>query len=266
MPPPNSKGFVPIGNVRIYYATYGSGPPLLLIHNGVGDADDWAPVIPLLAGRYEILVADTRGFGRSTRDSTPYSYDLLASDYLHLIDALHLRRVVVVGSSDGAIIGLDLAIHHPSRIAGLFAQGVNASPDAFKDPSDLTAIRLALAHGKAEYERLSPTPTDYRAFRQALAKMDADQPNFSREQLASVRSPTAIVVSDHEESITPAHSKYLASTIPHASLITLHSVSHFAPLQDPSQFATSVLAFVATVPGWKAAPRPRLRPDPGQPR
>lgn len=252
MPQASKSGFVPVGAVRLYYATYGAGPPLLLIHNGLGDADDWAGVLPFLQTHYRVIVADTRGFGRSTRDSTPYSYDLLASDYLHLMDALHLRRVVVVGTSDGGIIGLDLAIHHPDRIAGLFAQGANATPDAFGEPSDLTAIRLGLAHAKAEYQRLSSTPGDYQAFRQALSKMDGEQPHFSKEQLAGIRAPTAIVMSDHEESIRPEHSKYLASTIPHAQLITLHDVSHFAPLQDPKQFADAVLAFVATVPGWKA--------------
>ena len=82
--------------------------------------------------------------------------------------------------------------------------------------------------------------------------MDGEQPHFSSAQLAGIRAVTAIVMSDHEESIRPEHSRYLASTIPHARLIILHDVSHFAPLQDPGQFARAVLAFVARVPGWKA--------------
>jgi pimeloyl-ACP methyl ester carboxylesterase len=250
MPKPAASGYVAVGDVRLYYATYGAGPPLLLIHNGLGSADDWAQIVPRLTKRYRVVVADTRGFGRSTRDATPYSYDLLASDYLHLLDALGIRRVLIVGTSDGADIGLDLAIHHPDRVAGLFAQGANATLDGAAEPSDMAAIRLAAARSKVEYRRLSPTPEDYPGLRAAMGRMYAVEPAFSTSQLASIRAPTAIVVADHEESITPAHSAYLARTIPHAQLVTLHDVSHFAPLQDPSQFADAVWRFAAGVPSW----------------
>lgn len=250
MPRPATSGFVANGDVRLYYATYGSGPPVLLIHNGLGDADDWAPIVPRLAARYRVIVADTRGFGRSTRDATPYTYDLLAGDYLRILDALHLRRVLLVGTSDGADIGLDLAIHHSERLAGLFAQGANATLDGTREPADLSAIRLAAQRSRVEYRRLSPTPDDYAGLRQAMGAMYAKEPAFSTAQLSAIRTPTAIVAADHEESITPAHSAYLAATIPHAQLVTLHDVSHFAPLQDPAQFTDAVLAFAASIPGW----------------
>jgi pimeloyl-ACP methyl ester carboxylesterase len=166
------------------------------------------------------------------------------------LDALGVEQVLLVGTSDGADIGLDLAIHHPERLAGLFAQGANATLDGLHQPTELSAIHLGLQRAKAEYQRLSPTPDDYQAFREALNRMWANQPNFSTTQLTSIRVPTAIVVADHEESITPAHSAYLAATIPHARLVTLHDVSHFAPLQDPAQFAEAVMRFAATLPAW----------------
>ncbi len=229
----------------MYYASYGRGRPVLLIHNGLGDADDWGGVVPRLAGQYRVIIADTRGFGRSTRNATPYSYDLIASDYLALLDYLKVGKVVVVGTSDGGIVGFDIAIHHPKRIAGLFVQGANATNDGINGhPADVTAIKLALVRARAEYLRLSPTPGDYSAFRKALDAMDEREPAFSDMQLSSIRVPTVVAVADHEESIKPSHSRHLASVIPHARTVTLQDVSHFAPLQDPTGFSDAVLAFL----------------------
>jgi pimeloyl-ACP methyl ester carboxylesterase len=250
MPTVGASGDAPINGVKIHYAVFGAGAPILLIHNGLGDADDWARVIPPLARRHRVIVADTRGFGRSTRDATPYSYDLLASDYLGLLDHLGISRVVVVGTSDGGIIGLDLAMHHPDRLAGLFAQGANADVGGIQRPSDLTAIRLAVARSRREYERLSATPQDYAAFRAALDKMDVDQPAFTAQDLGRIRTPTVIAAGDHEESITAAHTAWLVRSIPGARFVELHGVSHFAPLQDPAQFAAAVLRFVDALPPW----------------
>lgn len=248
MPSPTKSGFVSAGQARLFYETFGQGLPILLIHNGLGDADDWAPIIPLLRSRFEVVVADTRGFGRSTRDTIAYSYDLLATDYFQILDALGIRRAIVVGTSDGAEIGIEMAIKQPDRIVGLFAHGANATRDGEQDPTELSAIKLAVERSSREYRRLSATPDEYAAFRAALNKMWSNEPNISTSQLSSIRVPTAIVVSDHEESITPAHSEYLAATIPGAQLVMLHDVSHFAPLQDPEQFASAVLRFADKLP------------------
>jgi pimeloyl-ACP methyl ester carboxylesterase len=62
---------------------------------------------------------DSRGHGRSTRDARPYRYDLMADDVVALLDTLHIAKADVVGWSDGAILGLDLAIRYPDRVGTL---------------------------------------------------------------------------------------------------------------------------------------------------
>ena len=63
-----------------------------------------------------MIVADSRGHGRSTRTAEPYGYDLMASDYLALLDYLKIDKAALVGWSDGGIIGLDIAMSHPERL------------------------------------------------------------------------------------------------------------------------------------------------------
>src|SRR5215472_11315416 len=82
--------------ISIYYAVYGQGPPVILLHGSLANADYWGNQIKALAPYHTVIVMDSRGHGRSTRDSRPYGYDLMADD--------------VVAWSDGAILGLDLAM------------------------------------------------------------------------------------------------------------------------------------------------------------
>jgi pimeloyl-ACP methyl ester carboxylesterase len=104
---------------------YGEGEPVLLIHGGLGHADMWAFPVPALAEKHKVIVAVRRGHGRSTRSDQPYAYALMAADYLALLDDLKIDKAAVVGWSDGAIIGLDIAVSHPERPSRLFAFGAN---------------------------------------------------------------------------------------------------------------------------------------------
>ncbi|HZO90189.1 MAG TPA: alpha/beta fold hydrolase [Chthonomonadaceae bacterium] len=88
---------------RIWYASYGAGPPVLLLHGGLGHSGNWGYQVPALvhAGYCAVLI-DSRGHGRSTRDARPFTYELMASDVLAVMDRLSLEKVAVVGWSDGA--------------------------------------------------------------------------------------------------------------------------------------------------------------------
>ena len=209
MPTPLKSGFAPVNGIAMFYAIYGSGPPILLIHGGLSNADVWSAEIPGLAAHHEVIVADSRGHGRSTMTGARLTYDLMASDYLALLDYLGIPKVAVVGWSDGGVIGLDLAIHHPDRLTALFAQAANASPDGLTwTPTAADALHSPGGRDQAEYERLSPTPDHFMAFRKEVFEMWATEPHFTREQLASIKVRTAIVIGDHDQMVRRGHTEY----------------------------------------------------------
>src|SRR5690348_5842483 len=82
MPAAAAHGTVAVDGARIYYATYGSGKPVILLHGGLGNSDHWANQLPALAPRMRVIVIDSRGHGRSTRTRAPASYDVMAGDVL----------------------------------------------------------------------------------------------------------------------------------------------------------------------------------------
>src|SRR5260221_9430022 len=98
---------VEVNGARLWYDEAGSGPPLLLLHGGLGDSGLWEPVVPLLAERFRVIRTDLRFFGRSTGPAAPWSWH---SDILGLLDELGCERTTLAGLSLGGRIALDLAL------------------------------------------------------------------------------------------------------------------------------------------------------------
>ena len=119
LPRPNEQGYVGRDGARIWYTSHGSGPPVIMLHGGLGHSGNWGYQVPaLLDAGYRAVLIDSRGHGRSTRDARPYTYELMAADVFAVMDAVHLRQAAVVGWSDGACSALTMAMTAPARVAG----------------------------------------------------------------------------------------------------------------------------------------------------
>ena len=239
------EGKAPVDGIEIYYAEYGAGEPVILLHGGLANSDYWGNLIPALAPHYRVIVMDSRGHGRSTRDAQPYGYDLMASDVVGLMDYLKIQKADVVGWSDGAIIGLDLAMNHPDRIDRLFAFAANVTLAGLKDGFDKNPTFAAfIERAGEEYQKNSPTPNDYDAFLTQIGGMWASQPNWSAADLAKIKAPVMIADGEHDEAIRRDHTELIAKEVAGAQLLILPGVSHFAMLQNPAEFNAAVLAFL----------------------
>jgi len=248
LPVTREQGVVARDGARIWYAAYGAGSPVILLHGGLGHSGNWGYQVPaVVASGYRAVVIDSRGHGRSTRDARPYTYELMAGDVAAVMDVLHIQKACLVGWSDGACIALILAAKAPARVAGVFFFACNMDPSGAKevDPSPILA-RCFGRHAK-DYARLSATPDGFKAFADSVGLMQKTQPNYSPSDLAAIGVPVAIVHSEHDEFIKREHAQYLARSIPNAELVELRGVSHFAPLQRPEYFNAVMLEFLGKV-------------------
>jgi len=244
LPVDGHTGTAAVNGIRIWYETFGRGQPVILLHGGLANANYWGNLVPVLARRYQVIVMDSRGHGRSTRDDRPFGYDLMASDVVGLMDYLKVPKAAVVGWSDGAILGLDIAINHPERLTALFAFAANSDPSGVKDISQSPTFNAFVARAEKEYETLSPTPTQYKSFLDQIGRMWATEPHFTADQLRHIATPTWIVDADHDEAIQRENTEFMAAQIPGAGLLLQPKVSHFSFLQDPQQFNADVLHFL----------------------
>ena len=245
LPKPEQSGVAAVNGIRLWYAVFGHGDPVILVHGGLANSDYWGLQIPVLARRYQVIVLDSRGHGRSTRTAAPIGYDAMAADVLALMDTLHIGKAALVGWSDGAIIGLDIAIHHPERLTKLFAFAANSDPSGVKDVDKSPVFTAYIDRASREYAKLSPTPMQFKAFLDNISRMWASEPHFTDEQLRGIKVPTWIVDADHDEAIKREDTDHMASLIPGAGELILPAVSHFAFLQDPGMFNEALMRFLA---------------------
>jgi pimeloyl-ACP methyl ester carboxylesterase len=244
LPKPDGSGLVPVNGIRIWYASFGKGEPLLFVHGGLANSDYWGLQVRAFAKRYRVIVMDSRGHGRSSRDAQPFGYDLMASDVIGLLDALKIRKVALVGWSDGAIVGLDIAMHHPERLTKLFAFAANIDPSGVTDTSKSPVFTAYIARAGKEYEKLSPTPKGYESFVAQITGMWNTQPHWTKADFAKIKVPTWIVDADHDEAVNHDQPRTMADWTPGAGLSIEPDVSHFAFIQDPAQFNRDLAHFL----------------------
>jgi pimeloyl-ACP methyl ester carboxylesterase len=251
LPKAVQSGAAPVNGIRLWYAIFGpaKAEPVILLHGGLANSNYWGNQVRALAGRYRVIVMDSRGHGRSTRNEEPYGYDLMASDVVGLMDLLRIPKAAIVGWSDGAILGLDIAMKHPERVAKLFAFAANSDPSGVADIAQSPVFTAFIARAEKEYEQLSPTHDQYKDFLAEITKMWETQPHWTADDLKKITVPTWIVDGDHDEAIKRENTEFMAANIPNAGLLLQPEVSHFSFLQDPEQFTADLLHFLQHVKG-----------------
>ena len=246
MPAAADHGTVDVAGAQIYYAIYGKGDPVILLHGGLGNGDHWSNQVPALADHFEVIAIDSRGQGRSTRTRAPITYEKMANDVLAVMDKLEIPRASLVGWSDGGEIALKIAISHPDRVDHLFVFGTNYDANGSKPRGSQRSATFAAyaAKSRADYIRLSKTPRQFDELVDWLLPVWRNPMGFTKDQLRSIQAPTLVADGDHDEVIVLAQEQEMAQLIPHGKLAVLKDTSHFALWQDPDDFTKLLLDFL----------------------
>lgn len=268
LPEPARQGTFSADDVKLWFATFGEGPPVVLLHGGLGNSDHFGELVPaLVARKRRVIVMDSRGHGRSTRSARGISYRQMADDTVALLDHLAIERAAIVGWSDGGATGLDLAIRYPERVSKLFVIGTNyAVAGTKKGGSKSKTFPAYFARGRREYARLSPQPRQLNAFLAELRAMWGSQPNYTEEQLASIVAPVVVALGEHDEVVRLDHVREMVQHLGRGRLVVLPGVSHFAMWQDAPTFNAEVIEFLEERPAGMGKPgKPGKAGKPGNP-
>jgi pimeloyl-ACP methyl ester carboxylesterase len=221
--------YAAVNGLNIYYEVHGAGPPLLSLHGGAGSINPASTVIPFFATQFRVIAIEQMGHGR-TADviNRPFHYHDMAEDTVELMRQLGIESASVLGYSDGGIIGVDMAIHHPERVTKLAVTGANSRTDGYT-AENLEWVRTFTPDDEPvsdSYARLSPDGADHWPIVLGrLQRMWAVEPSFTREQLQSIEAPTLIVVGDGDI-VTPEHAVEMFRTIPAAQLCVVPHAGH----------------------------------------
>jgi pimeloyl-ACP methyl ester carboxylesterase len=219
--------YAAVNGLDMYYEVHGEGPPLLLLHGGSGSIPEkW---IPFFSPRFQVTAMEQMGHGRTADlPDRPFHYHDMAEDTVELMRQLGIESAAIVGYSDGGIIGLDLAIHHPERVTKLAVTGANSRTDGYTAES-LELVRSLNPDAEPvsdAYARLSPDGAEHWPIvLRRLQRMWAVEPSFTREQLQSIEAPTLVIVGD-ADIVTPEHAVEMFRTIPAAQLCVVPHSGH----------------------------------------
>jgi len=269
---------------EIYYSDAGRGDPVVLIHGWPLNADMWEyQTLALLEQGFRVISYDRRGFGRSSKPSAGYNYDVFAADLNQLIEHLDLNRVALVGfSMGGGEIARYLAQYDSSRIARvmlissvvpyLFQTHDNpegVSPEVFDDM--IVALREDRPAFLANFARLffgvgllsSPVSEETLAWTSSLAlqaslKATVDcvrafsQTDF-RSDVRAIQVPT-LIVHGTSDKVVPisATSEAVLRQVPHATLKRYDGAPHGLYITNKDELNRDLLEFLGQEGAWKA--------------
>jgi pimeloyl-ACP methyl ester carboxylesterase len=239
--------YAAVNGLNMYYEIHGAGPPLLLLHGGTGSIPvNW---IPFLSTQFRVIAMEQMGHGR-TADAMdrPFHYHDMAEDTVELMRQLGIESAVIVGYSDGGIIGLDMAIHHPERVTKLAVTGANARTDGYTE-ENLEWARTFDPHDllvSDAYGRLSPDGVDHWPIVLGrLQRMWAVEPDFTSEEMQGIKAATLIIVGDGDI-VTPEHAVEMFRMIPDAQLCVVPRAGHGAMPKE------TILTFLQEAPAGEA--------------
>lgn len=246
MPTPDQTGWAAVNGIQMFYSVYGKGrgSPILLIHGGLGSSAVWSFEVPELSKKHEVIVADSRGQGRTYGNKEKLTYHLMAEDYVALLGFLNAGKVTLVGWSDGGIIGLDMAMNHPDLLVRLFAQAPNVTPDGLTSIPVIDPPPTGSSVPLEAPPQLTPEEARQKARERSFRKLWATEPHYTKDDLERIKVPTAIAFGDHDPVIKPDHIAYIANSIPGAKMVVLKDVGHPASEQDPKQYLSAVEKFM----------------------
>jgi pimeloyl-ACP methyl ester carboxylesterase len=247
MPKADDQGSVEIAGAQIFYAIYGKGDPVVLLHGGLGNSAHFGFQLPALIDKFQVIAIDSRGQGRSTKGKAAITYDQMASDVVAVLDKLAIKRASVVGWSDGGEVALKLGIAFADRVERLFVFGANYDANGSKSRATRsTTFAGYAARCRSDYARLSKSGLSFSALVEALLPLWRNPTGITKDQLRAIRAPVMMADGDHDEVIVLDQIQEMATLIPNAKLTVFQDASHFALWQDPDGFNRAMVEFLTT--------------------
>lgn len=227
---------------RFYYETYGSGEPLLLIHGNGSSISAFKFQIGEFSQHYRVIAMDSRGQGKSELGTKHLTYEQMTEDSNALLEHLKLDHVKVLGWSDGGIIGLLLAIHHPDKIGMLAVMGANLNPEAAQQWAldGLVRERKKINDAIARNDKSAP----WEVILQYIDLLEK-QPHIPITDVAKIQVPTLVMAGDRDV-IRNEHTLTIFNAIPKSQLEIFSGATHMIPQEDPARFNRKVLEFFGT--------------------
>jgi pimeloyl-ACP methyl ester carboxylesterase len=235
--------FVELNGAKIYYEEYGKGEPLLLIHGNGGSIESMGNQIDYFKTKYRVIIADSRGQGKSELKTDSLTYTQITKDWEGLVNHLKLDSISIIGWSDGGIVALQMGISGKTKIKKMAIMGANLRPDA-------TAVNSWAINDVAKMREMikskikaKDTSENWNLQKQ-LSGLLAEQPSILTKDLSKIKAKVLVMAGD-KDVIKNEHSVEIFQNLLSAQLCIMPGETHFAPASSAEMFNVIVNKFLS---------------------
>ncbi|MBZ9858697.1 alpha/beta fold hydrolase [Mesorhizobium sp. CA12] len=202
---PEKSGLLPIDGVNYYYAVYGKGEPLLLLHGGLGSSDMFAPILPKFAEHRTVIAVDLQGHGRTALGERPLGLEAMGDDMAAIVKALGYDKVDVMGYSLGGGVAFRMAVQHPEAVRRLVMVSTGYAANGFYDEMRPQQAQVSAAAAEfmkdtpmyKSYVAVAPKPEDFPKLLDALGAFMRKDYDFSAD-VPKLKMPVMLVYGDSD--------------------------------------------------------------------
>lgn len=199
------SGYVDVNGLKMHYQIHGEGDPLILLHGGLGLADMFAPILPALASKRQVIAVDLQGHGRTADIDRPIRYERLADDIAGLLAHLDIERADVAGYSFGGATALRFAIQYPDKVRRLvivsspFRQD-GWYPEILQSQKTLDGRAAEMMKNTPMYESYAAVAPNPEHFAQLLDKMgDLMRQEYDwSQEISRLTMPVMLIYGDSD--------------------------------------------------------------------
>ncbi|MFW9847585.1 MAG: alpha/beta fold hydrolase [Candidatus Thorarchaeota archaeon] len=252
--------YIDVNSIKFYYEELGEGPPLVLIHGGLGTSrSGWGPCYEFFAKNFRVIALDSRGHGKSENPTNELNYRLMADDTVAFIKVLGLEKPFICGYSDGGQIALEIGIEYPDAAKALVAGGT------------LSEMSEHYIKGMKSWGLNGPGNIDFPKLREAFpelvsslkenhshvygedyweelldisSKMWFNPNSFPKERIRKISTPTLIIQGDRDEGVPLEDAVNIYTMLPNGELAIIPGAKHDGIFTQAERFANVILEYL----------------------
>ncbi|RMH94930.1 alpha/beta hydrolase [Lysobacter pythonis] len=247
-----------VGDAALFVSEAGraDGPPIVLLHGGLGSRNDFLPLAKHLAADHRLVAIDSRGHGRSTLGSASLTYHRLEQDTAAILTELGLTDAGIIGHSDGGIVALRLVASGAIALRFVVAVGAHWRMPA-DDPTRALYRQITVDEWRGmfpaqvrHYEAENPAADFGKLFDATVSMwLGSGDEAYPGESVRSIASPLLVVHGDEDFLVSRRQAFELVEQVEGARLLNLPFASHTVLEDSPGEILPALKALLASLPG-----------------